>query len=96
MLDTVALRLLGEVSWGLKMRVFVGAGMSVLDMASDINVIVLYSNNSDEEEYAPLLLGMIITCVTLQLFATFTQYRKKPLFRLLGELLIVLTGLKPG
>ena len=96
MVNIVALRLLGEVSWGLKMRVFLGAGLSVLDMASDINVIVLYSNNSDQEEYAMLLVGMIAACVGLQLIATLVQYHKKPLARLVGELLIVLTGLKPG
>jgi hypothetical protein len=96
MVNIVALRLLGEVSWGLKTRVFLGAGLSVLDMASDINVIVLYSNNSDQEEYAMLLVGMIAACVGLQLIATLVQYHKKPLARLVGELLIVLTGLKPG
>ncbi len=42
MMDAVALRLLGEVPWGLKFRVFVGAGLSILDLISDINVIVLY------------------------------------------------------
>jgi hypothetical protein len=96
MVNTVALRLLGEVSWGLKMRVFLGAGLSVLDMASDINVIRLYSNNPGQVKYVIPLVGMIATCMVLQLIATFFQYRKKPLSRLLAELLIVLTGLKPG
>jgi hypothetical protein len=96
MMDVVAVRLLGEVSWGLKMRVFMGAGLSVLDMISDINVIVLYWNSPKEVKYVMPLLGMIATCLLLQLIATIVQYRKKPLVRLLVELLIVLTGLKPG
>jgi hypothetical protein len=96
MMDTVALRLLGDVSWGLKMRVFMGAGLSVLDMVSDINVIWLYSNSLEEEKYVILLVGMIATCMGLQLITTFVQYHKKSMVRQLGELLIVFTGLKPG
>jgi hypothetical protein len=96
MMNTVAIRLLGEVSWGLKMRVFMGAGLSVLDMVSDINVILLYMSDSDTKGYAMFLVGMIATCVGLQLIATFVLHHKKPLTRLMGELLIVLTGLKPG
>jgi hypothetical protein len=88
--------LLGEVSWGLKMRVFMGAGLSVLDMISDINVGGWYSNNIEDEKYAKPLLGMIATCMALQLIATFVVYRKKKFVRLLVELMIVLTGLKPG
>jgi hypothetical protein len=59
-------------------------------------VIALYSNNSEQEAYAMLLLVMIATCMGLQLIATLVQYHKKPFVRLMGELLIVLTGLKPG
>jgi hypothetical protein len=95
MLDTVALRLLGEVPWGLKMRVFIGAGLSVLDMASDINVIVLYLGSSEEKAYGKALLGMIAACVVIQLFLVYLQCRKRPL-TMLREMLVVLTGLKPG
>ncbi len=96
MMNTVAIRLLGEVSWGLKMRVSMGAGLSVLDMASDINVILLYMGDPDTEEYAKILMAMIVLCLVLQLCSTCILYQKTPLVRLLRELLIVLTGLKPG
>jgi hypothetical protein len=95
MLDTVALRLLGEVSWGLKMRVFMGAGLSILDMASDINVIVLYTSSSDTAGYGMSLLGMLFACIAVQLLVVFAQNKAKPR-KLLREALIVLTGLKPG
>ena len=42
MMNVMARRLLGEVSWGLKMRVTMGAGLSILDMATDIFVLVGY------------------------------------------------------
>jgi hypothetical protein len=94
MMDIVARRLLGEVSWGLKMRVFVGAALSMLDMASDINVIVLYWSTPDEKAYAIILLGMLAACMGLQMLMVSAQNKTKPL-RLLKEILIVCSGLKP-
>jgi hypothetical protein len=95
LMDVVALRLLGEVSWGLKMRGFLGAGLSILDLASDINVIVLYNSTPEQQAFAVPLLGMILSGLALQLFVVYSQNRTKPM-RLLRESLIVLTGLKPG
>jgi hypothetical protein len=94
MLNTVALRLLSEVSWGLKMRVFIGAGLSILDMVSDINVIVLYSTTG-QEGYAASLMWMLATCVAFQLVMVCGQNKTKPL-KMLIEALKVLSGLKPA
>jgi hypothetical protein len=95
MVNTVALRLLGEVSWGLKLRVFMGAGLSMLDMGSDINVILLYMGNSDTKGYAMSLLGMLLACIAIQLLVVWQQNKANPR-KMLLEMLIVLTGLKPG
>jgi hypothetical protein len=95
MMNVVALRLLGEVSWGLKMRVFLGAFLSVLDMGSDINVILLYLSSPNTVGYGISLLWMLIACIFLQLSLVYGQYKTRPQ-RMLKEVLIVLTGLKPG
>jgi hypothetical protein len=95
LINTVALRLLGEVPWGLKMRVFIGAGLSVLDMASDINVIYLYSNTPGQQVYGTSLLCMLILCLVMQLLVVYGQNKTRPK-KLLREALIVLTGFKPG
>ena len=95
MMDRVALRLLGEVSWGLKMRLFMGAGLSMLDIASDINVIVLYRNTPGEEKYGDMLMWMIVVCLAIQLLVVYVQNKTNRL-KLLKEVLIVLSGLKPG
>jgi hypothetical protein len=95
MMGTVALRLLAQVSWGLKSRLVIGAGLSVLDMASDINVIFYYSSRPGEESFGAALLGMILACMLLQLVFVYVQNRTKPLV-VLKEAAIVLTGLKPG
>jgi len=95
MLNVVAKRLLGEVSWGLKMRVTMGAGLSILDMATDIFVIVRYMGKDDTRHYGWNLLGMIVASMVLQLLVAFGQNRKKP-WVMLREMLIVLTGMKPA
>ena len=95
MLNVVAKRLLGEVSWGLKGRVIMGAGLSILDMATDIFVIWGYMGNDKTKGYGWSLLWMIVGCMACQLLLVFIQNRKTPL-KMLGEILIVLTGMKPG
>ncbi|GMI52487.1 hypothetical protein TeGR_g11976, partial [Tetraparma gracilis] len=37
-MDTVAQRLLSEVGWGAKLRLYGGASLSIMDMLSDVNV----------------------------------------------------------
>jgi len=95
MLNAVAKRLLGEVSWGLKMRVTMGAGLSILDMATDIFVIVGYMGNEETRGYGWSLLGMVVGSMVMQLLVVFFQNSKKP-WVMAKQMLIVLTGLKPG
>ena len=95
MLNVVGKRLLGEVSWGLKTRVLMGAGLSVMDVATDIFVIVGYMGKEETRGYGYSLMGMVVGSMVLQLLLVFVQHRKRPL-KMLGEMLIVLTGLKPG
>ena len=93
MLSVVAKRLLGEVSWGLKMRVSMGAGLSILDLATDIFVIWRYMGEEETKGYGWNLLGMVVGSIVLQLIVVFGQNRKKPLV-MAKEMLIVLTGMK--
>jgi len=95
MMDVVAKRLLGEVSWGKKTRVVMGAGLSLMDMATDVFVIIGYMKSAETKGYGWSLLWMIAGSMLLQLCTVYMQNRKKPL-KLLWEALIVLTGLKPG
>jgi len=95
MLNVVAMRLLGEVSWGLKMRVIMGAGLSILDMATDVFVMVGYVEEEETKGYGYSLLLMIVLSMIMQLLIVFGQNKKKP-WVMAKEMLIVLTGLKPG
>ena len=92
MLNVVAKRLLGEVSWGLKMLVIMGAGLSMMDMATDAFVIVSYMGKKETRGYGWSLLGMIISSMAMQLTIVTAQHKTRPL-QMLGEMLIVLTGI---
>ena len=45
MIVQVAKQLLKEATWGAKLRLFVGAGLSMVDLASDIVMVVVYMHN---------------------------------------------------
>ena len=95
MLNVVAKRLVGEVSGGLKMRVTMGAGLSILDMATDIFVIWGYTKEEETKGYGWSLLWMVVGSIVLQLIVVFAQNKGKP--RVLAkEMLIVVTLMKPA
>jgi len=95
MLNVVAKRLLGEVSWGLKLRVTMGAGLSILDLATDIFVIVGYMGRVETKGYGWILLGMLAASMALQLVVVIAQNKGKPRV-MMNDMLIVLTAMKPA
>ncbi|GMI34758.1 hypothetical protein TeGR_g897, partial [Tetraparma gracilis] len=96
MMDTLALRLLERVSWGLKSRLYVTAGLSVLDMATDLGMVNLYMK-SGQTLAGRALLAMVFLCLGLNLVMVWLQNRKcKDKKIVVKEVMIVLTGLKPG
>jgi hypothetical protein len=94
-MDTVAQRLLESVGWGLKMRLYTGAGLSTLDLLSDLYMIYTYATTG-QQGTALSLAVMVGLCLMLQLLLVFGQTRKGPRRLMLKEMLIVLSGMKPG
>ena len=90
----VARKLLKEATWGSKMRLFVGAGLSMVDLASDITMVVTYTNEG-QVGTARSLLAMISACLLIQLL-TYVQTNGGPRRVMVKEMLIVLSGVKPG
>jgi len=82
-------------SWGAKMRLFVGAGLSMVDLASDITMVVTYMNEVQVGN-ARSLLVMISTCLLSQLLVVFVQTSRGLRRVMVTEMLIVLSGIKPG
>jgi hypothetical protein len=96
MINVIAKRLLGEVAWGMKFRVFTGAGLSMLDMASDLTMIAFYLATPEQEGYGKSLGFMILASICIQLVVVYAQNQSKSRKKIIKEILIVLTGLKPG
>jgi hypothetical protein len=94
MMLAIAKEVLKTAPWGLAWRVSTGAFLSVLDMVTDINMIVLYMSTSGQEKLGYILLAMFGACIVIQLVIVIGQNWKKK-DRLPGEVLVVVVGLKP-
>ncbi|GMI32781.1 hypothetical protein TeGR_g3036 [Tetraparma gracilis] len=95
MMDTIAQRLLESVGWGLKMRLYTGAGLSTLDLLSDLYMVYTYATTGQQGTALSLSI-MVGLCLLLQLGVVWGQARKAPGRVILKEMLIVLSGIAPG
>jgi len=92
---TVAQEVMKTAPWGLMWRVCTGAYLSVLDIVTDVVVIVGYMGKEETRGYGYSLLMMLVGSMVLQLLVVFAQNRKKP-WAVAKEMLVVITGLKPA
>ena len=77
-------------------RRFVGAGLSIVDMVTDLQVIIDYLRTPGKEVFAYPLMGMVSLCLVFQFALVWLQTRRGSKSKMAKELLIVLSGLKPG
>ncbi|GMI23054.1 hypothetical protein TeGR_g999, partial [Tetraparma gracilis] len=91
MIDTIAQRLLESVSWGLKMRLYMGAGLSTLDLLSDVYMIYTYATTGQQGTALSLAI-MVGVCLLMQLLAVYLNARRGPKLTMFKEMLIVLSG----
>ena len=94
MILTIAGEVLKNAPWGLWFRLISGSGMSMLDLATDINVILVYLGEEGQEGYGWTMLGMVLASMGLQLLAVVAQngWVRGGWGRLLKEVLIVVSG----
>jgi len=93
MVEVLAKHLLMNSLWGLKMRVFTGAALSMMDMVSDLSMIVTYLGHDEMAVYGWFLLSFVLLCTFLQLCLVYVQNNKKPKV-MAYEMLIVVSSLK--
>ena len=68
----------------------------MVDLATDINVILVYFGEEGQEGYGWMMLGMVLASMGLQLVVVMIQNGKMGWGKLLREVLITVSGLKPG
>jgi len=92
MLLEMAQEVMNTAPWGLMKKVCTGAFLSVLDIVTDVVVIVGYMGKEETRGYWYSLLMMLVGSIVLQLLVSFTQHRKKP-WAMARDMLVVITGL---
>jgi len=95
MMNAIAKGLLKSSNLGLKWRVGLGAGLSIMDMITDAGVIGSY-RASGNTAGAYSLMAMVGSNMAVQLLFTYTQNKKKSKWVILREFAFVVTFLKPA
>jgi hypothetical protein len=99
MIEGIAEELLAQTPFGVKLRAYGGAAMSMLDMASD-TYVVIDMMNAERVLLATALLTMIAANILIQLIIVWAQNRtverKNNGLLTLREGLYVVTFIKPG
>ena len=88
-------QLLQSSNLGLKWRVGLGAGLSIMDMITDAGVINTYQAIGNTSG-ANSLIAMIGSSIAVQLLGTYVQNKKKSKWVKLRECVFVVSFLKPG
>jgi hypothetical protein len=66
MILEIAKEVLNTAPWGLWFRVVTGSGLSMVDLATDLNVIFVYLNQDGQHFFGWAMLAMIITNMAMQ------------------------------
>lgn len=90
MMKIIGRNLLGKVAWGVRMRVFVGGSLSMLDLLSDIVVVIIQlSRGGKERAFGYLTLATVMMCMGSQMLVVIYINRKKSAGRIFKEMLYV-------
>jgi hypothetical protein len=96
LMNTVGKRLLAKSKLGAAFRLYSGAGLSFMDMITDMSMIYQYMTTPGQERSGHALLTMVGLNILFQLVFVWMQARKGPRKKMVWEMLIVLSSLKPG
>ena len=88
-------RKLEQAPWGLIFKVGTGAILGVLDVATDLYTIANFTMQG-KHGFAKAVVAMVSVSMVSQLLIVCVQGKKRGLWHLTKEALIVVTGLKPA
>jgi len=95
MMNRVAMRLLADVAWGAKFRLYTGAALSIMDMVTDVMTIIRFFDEGNNH-FALANIAFIISNLVLQLIMVFVQNKKRGTKVVAYEMLIVAIMIKPA
>ena len=94
-MSEISQKLIGDVGWGLKFRVFVGAALSTMDLFSDLLITYTFWKEGKATFYK-MSVAMLGTSMFITLFLVWAQNRKMGRNYVLREMVPVILGLKPA
>ncbi|GMI31950.1 hypothetical protein TeGR_g13688 [Tetraparma gracilis] len=95
-MDAIVKHLLSITDFGLKMRLFSGAALSMFDLMSDVYMIVVYLGSEETRGVAHANIVCVALSLLLQLWLVLIVNRKRSWRRIAREVLYVVTFCKPG
>ena len=97
MMDIIALKLVGDVGWGLKFRVFFGAALSTLDLTTDLYISYTFWKGGEKMyTFFKSSIVMLVTSMSLSLIFVLLQNKRRGWKTILLEMIPVVVGLKPA
>jgi hypothetical protein len=95
-MNEIAKHILSTTDFGLKMRLFSGAGLSVFDLISDMYMIVVFLGSEETRGVAHVNIVCVALSLLAQLLLIWFVNRKRSWRRIARELLYVVSFVKPG
>jgi hypothetical protein len=95
MVISMTQNIMDEIPLSAKLKLFIGAALSIVDMVTDVRMIFAY-RALGEYFYAYALVAMIAACLVNQLLLVYGQNVRASRGMLLREMLYVVTFVKPG
>jgi hypothetical protein len=95
-MNEIAKHSLSITDFGLKMRLFSGAGLSVFDIISDVYMIVVFLGSEETRGVAHVNIVCVALSLLMQLVLVWFVNRKRSWRRIAREVLYVVAFCKPG
>jgi hypothetical protein len=95
-MNEIAKHILSVADFGLKMRLFGGAGLSVFDIISDVYMITVFLGNEETTGVAHVNIACVALSLVAQLVIVWLANRKRSWKTIAREVLYVMTFCKPG
>jgi hypothetical protein len=95
-MNEIAKHILAVADFGLQMRLFSVAGLSVFDLVSDVYMIVVFLGSEETRGVAHVNIMCVALSLLTQLLLVWFVNSKRSRKRIAQELLYVLLFIKPG
>jgi hypothetical protein len=95
-MNAIAKHILSIADFGLKMRLFSGAGLSVFDLIGDVYMIVVFLGSEETRGVAYVNIVCVALSLLMQLVIAGLANRKRSWRRIAREALYVVLCVKPG